>query len=61
MGLMGQDIKALLAQIEALKLEAKAYNFDILSCLLDLAYKETLSQKGVSGSKSVPLSTTTIQ
>lgn len=59
--LIGQDIQFLLAQIEALRLEADAYDFSTLSCLLDLAYKEALVCSGHPLPQVMPMTTTTIQ
>lgn len=59
--MMGQDIKSLLSQIEALRLEADAYDFATLSCLLDLAYKEVLACTDQPHLQVIPMQTTTLQ
>lgn len=59
--MMSQDIKSLLSQIEALRLEAEAYDFATLSCLLGLAYKEALACSGKPLPPAMPMLTTTLQ
>lgn len=59
--MMSQDIKSLLSQIEVLRLEADAYDFATLSCLLDLAYKEVLACSEYPLPKVTPMQTTTLQ
>lgn len=58
---MAQDIRSLSAQIEALSIEADAYDFAALSFLLDLAYKEVLACSGQPPRKITPMLTTIIQ
>lgn len=59
--MMSQDIKSLLSQIEVLRLEADAYDFATLSCLLDLAHKEALACSGKPLPRAMPMQTTTLQ
>ena len=58
---MSQDIKSLLSQIDALRLEADAHGLVALAYLLELAYHEALECSGQVLPPLVPMQTTTLQ